>query len=88
MRRLQLGLVSSRPFSRRIIRIPFRLRRTNVTVRIGEGFGPLQLEPSLGRLERRRRLDLMSEEIMARIAELFPLENRGPYRTGNGHISA
>jgi hypothetical protein len=33
-------------------------------------------------------MDLMSEEIMIRIAELFPPENRGPYRTVDGSISA
>ncbi len=79
---LPVGLIGTE----RILGNMLRLRRTNVTVRIGEAFGPLKIEPSLGRLERRRRMDLMSEEIMLRIAELFPPENRGPYRTVDGSI--
>ena len=79
---LPVGLIGTE----QILGNMFRLRRTNVTVRIGEAFGPLQLEPTLGKVERRKRMDLMSEEIMARIAELFPPENRGPYRIVDGQI--
>ena len=57
-----------------------RLRRTHVTMKIGRAFGPLEMEPTLNRNERRQRMDMMAEEIMMRIAELFPPENRGPYR--------
>ncbi len=81
---LPVGLIGTE----QILSNLFRLRRTNVTVRIGEAFGPLHLDPSLGKLERRKRMDLMSEEIMVRIAELFPPENRGPYRTVDGSLSA
>ena len=57
-----------------------RLRRTNVTIRIGPAFGPLTIEPNLQKSERRHRLDRFAEQIMQRIAMLFPPENRGPYR--------
>lgn len=56
------------------------LRRTNVTIRIGPAFGPLTIEPNLQKSERRHRLDRLAEQIMHRIAVLFPPENRGPYR--------
>jgi len=49
-----------------------RLRRTNVTIRIGPAFGPLTIEPNL-----------QKSEILQRIAVLFPPENRGPYRNLN-----
>ncbi len=58
-----------------------RWRRTPVTVRIGPAFGPLTVETTLQKNERRRRLDQLAQQIMQRIALLFPPENRGPYRT-------
>lgn len=61
-----------------------RWRRTDVTMRIGQAFGPLTVEATLRNDDRRRHLDQLAEQIMARIALLFPPENRGPYR----HISS
>lgn len=61
-----------------------RWRRTDVTMRIGQAFGPLTVEATLRHNDRRRHLDQLAEQIMARIALLFPPENRGPYR----HISS
>ena len=58
----------------------FRFRRTNVTVRVGEAFVAIETEPNLDRVQRRKHMNQMSEEIMMRIAELFPPEKRGPYR--------
>ena len=58
-------------------------RRTRVTVRIGHPFGPLAVDKSMSRVERRQQLDEMSELIMANIAALFPPENRGPFRNVN-----
>ena len=57
-----------------------RFRRTDVTVRIGPAFGPLTVETSLQKNERRRRIDQLAQQIMHRVAILFPPENRGPYR--------
>lgn len=59
-----------------------RFRRTKVTVRIGPVFGPLTVETTLHKTERRQRLDLLAKQIMHRVAVLFPPENRGPYRQG------
>lgn len=57
-----------------------RGRRTSVTVRIGRPFGPLVIDKSMGRQERRQQMDTMGDMIMLNIAELFPVENRGPFR--------
>lgn len=57
-----------------------RGRRTHVTVRIGRPFGPLEIDKSMTRAARREQLDTMGELIMLNIAELFPVENRGPFR--------
>ncbi|MCB0047809.1 MAG: 1-acyl-sn-glycerol-3-phosphate acyltransferase [Caldilineaceae bacterium] len=60
-----------------------RLRRTPVTVRVGKPFGPLAVDKSMSRAERRQRIDEMGEEIMVNIAALFPEENRGPFRNAS-----
>ena len=73
---LPVGLIGTEQILGNIL----RLRRTHVTMKIGRAFGPLEMEPTLNRNERRQRMDMMAEEIMMRIAELFPPENRGPYR--------
>jgi len=52
-------------------------RRAHVTVRIGEPFGPVSTT-GRGR-ERRRQLDVISQRIMERIADLLPPEKRGVY---------
>lgn len=57
-----------------------RLRRTNVTVRVGKAFLAIEAEQNMDRVQRRKHLDEMSDEIMVRIADLFPPEKRGPYR--------
>jgi 1-acyl-sn-glycerol-3-phosphate acyltransferase len=59
-----------------------RLRRTRVKVRIGVPFGPLAIDPALDRCERREQIHEMADQVMLQIAELFPPENRGPYRRG------
>jgi 1-acyl-sn-glycerol-3-phosphate acyltransferase len=51
--------------------------RAEVTVRIGEPFGPFRVE-GRGR-KRRRQLDEIGHVIMGRIAELLPPERRGHY---------
>ncbi len=56
-----------------------RMRRTRVTLRIGEVFGPLEVEWGLSGHARRERLDALSDEMMRHIAALFPNEKRGPY---------
>jgi hypothetical protein len=68
----------------RILPNIMKFRRTNVTIRIGPAFGPLTIEPNLQKTERRHRLDRLAEQIMQRVAILFPPENRGPYRNLNG----
>jgi 1-acyl-sn-glycerol-3-phosphate acyltransferase len=52
-------------------------RRARVTVRIGEPFGPFQVNGH-GR-ERREQLDEIGHEIMRHIAALLPPEKRGHY---------
>ncbi len=57
-----------------------RLRRTPVRMIIGPVFGPLIIDPSLPKPERRAQLDEMGHEMMRHMAALMPPENRGPYR--------
>jgi 1-acyl-sn-glycerol-3-phosphate acyltransferase len=57
-----------------------RFRRTDVTVRIGQPFGPLTVEAAAPGVDRRQRLNRVAEQIMLRVAALFPPEKRGPYR--------
>jgi 1-acyl-sn-glycerol-3-phosphate acyltransferase len=52
-------------------------RRAQVTVRIGNSFGPFGVT-GRGR-ERRGQLEAIGHEIMRRIAELIPAERRGHY---------
>lgn len=54
-------------------------RRSKVTMRIGPMFGPLQTDEAVKGVERRRRLDRLADMMMARVAALFPPEQRGPY---------
>jgi 1-acyl-sn-glycerol-3-phosphate acyltransferase len=56
-----------------------RLRRTPVRMIIGPVFGPLVVDPSLPKPERRAQLDEMGHEMMRHMAALMPPENRGPY---------
>lgn len=57
-----------------------RFRRTDVTVLIGQPFGPLTLDQELHGKAKRQRLRKLADMIMQRIAALFPPEHRGPYR--------
>lgn len=57
-----------------------RQRRTSVKMTIGPVFGPLTIDESGSKAERRHELDAHAEEFMHRIAALMPPENRGPYR--------
>jgi 1-acyl-sn-glycerol-3-phosphate acyltransferase len=51
--------------------------RAEVTVRIGQAFGPFRVT-GRGR-DRRRQLDAIGDEMMQRIAALIPPERRGHY---------
>ena len=57
-----------------------RLRRTPVRLVIGPVFGPLAIDESLAKAERRAQLDALGHEMMRHMAALLPPENRGPYR--------
>lgn len=57
-----------------------RLKRTDVTIHIGEPFGPVNIASTLQRQEQRQALNNVAEQIMIRIAQLFPQEKRGPYQ--------
>lgn len=57
-----------------------RFRRTPVTIKIGEPYGPLGVASTLEKREQRRALHGLAEQIMYRIAKLFPHEKRGPYQ--------
>lgn len=52
-------------------------KRAHVTLRIGEVFGPFQVE-GRGR-KRRKRLEEIGHKIMGRIAKLIPPDRRGHY---------
>jgi 1-acyl-sn-glycerol-3-phosphate acyltransferase len=69
--------------SEKILPNIMKFRRTTVTIRIGPAFGPLTIEPNLQKNERRLRLDRLADQMMQRVAVLFPPENRGPYRNLN-----
>jgi 1-acyl-sn-glycerol-3-phosphate acyltransferase len=56
-----------------------RLRRTPVRLMIGPVFGPLVIDETLNKAERRAQLDELGHEMMRHMAALLPLENRGPY---------
>jgi 1-acyl-sn-glycerol-3-phosphate acyltransferase len=57
-----------------------KLRRSRVEIRIGPVFGPLRLDGSKRGRERRNHLDELADEMMRRLALLFPPEMRGPYQ--------
>ena len=57
-----------------------RLRRSPVRLIIGPVFGPLVVDESLSKAERRAQLDELGHEMMRHMADLLPPENRGPYR--------
>jgi 1-acyl-sn-glycerol-3-phosphate acyltransferase len=57
-----------------------RFRRTQVTITIGEAFGPFKLEAESRGRTRRQQLNGFADITMGRIARLFPPEKRGPYR--------
>lgn len=54
-------------------------RRTDVTMTIGPAFGPLAVDDSLPKVERRKQLDELGYEMMRHLAALLPSRNRGPY---------
>ena len=56
-----------------------RLRRTPVRLIIGPVFGPLVVDESLSKAERRAQLDELGHEMMRHMAALLPPENRGPF---------
>lgn len=56
-----------------------RWRRTTVTMRVGQPFGPLVLDKSLRGQAKREQLDALGDEMMRKIAGLLPVENRGVY---------
>lgn len=57
-----------------------RFRRTDVTIHVGQAFGPIAIESTLKRQDQRRALNHTAEQIMLQIAQLFPQEKRGPYQ--------
>lgn len=57
-----------------------RFRRTDVTIHVGQAFGPVSIESTLERKDQRQALNNAAEQIMIQIAHLFPREKRGPYQ--------
>ena len=57
-----------------------RLRRTSVTMRIGEPFGPLVLPSGVRGKARKEALQVLVDGMMGEIAQLMPAENRGRYK--------
>lgn len=56
-----------------------RWQRTPLIIRIGPLFGPLSLDPTQKGQARRQQMDDLADEMMERVAALFPPENRGYY---------
>ena len=54
-------------------------RRPAVKMTIGQPFGPLSVDETLPKVERRRELDELGHTMMRHLAELLPPENRGLY---------
>ena len=54
-------------------------RRPIVKLHVGQVFGPLTIDPTLTGRDKRYHLDLVADNLMQHIADLFPPENRGPY---------
>lgn len=61
-----------------------RWQRTPLTIRIGPLFGPLTLDPAHKGQARRQAMGELADEMMRRIAVLFPAENRGYYADSAG----
>lgn len=59
-------------------------RRTSIIIRIGPPFGPLELGSPMRGTDRRQALNQLTREVMLRIAELLPPEQRGPYADVGG----
>ena len=70
---LPFAIAGARPVSKNVS----RLRRTKVRVNIGQ---PFRLKPSSPK-PNREELSRLTNEVMFRLAELLPLDQRGMYRT-------
>lgn len=55
------------------------LRRTAVTMTVGQPFGPLTVDETLPKVARRHELDELGHTMMRHLAELLPPQNRGQY---------
>ena len=56
-----------------------KLKRTPVTLIIGQPFGPLSVDKALKGSAKRDAIDDLGDEMMCHIAQLLPPEQRGPY---------
>ncbi len=56
-----------------------KFKRTPVKIIIGKPFGPLVVDKSLRGAAKRDAIDALGDEMMCHIADLLPLEQRGPY---------
>lgn len=56
-----------------------KLKRTPVTLIIGQPFGPLTLDKTIKGSAKRDAIDALGDKMMYHIAELLPPEQRGPY---------
>lgn len=65
-----------------------RFRRTPVTIKIGEPYGPLGVPSTLEKREQRKALYGLAQQIMYHIAKLFPHEKRGPYQNFDSETTA
>jgi len=54
-------------------------RRTPITLRIGQPFGPLAIDRAAKGAARRQQMDQLADEMMCHIAALLPPQNRGYY---------
>lgn len=79
---LPVGLIGTEKILDNVLngRNLLRLERTSVEMRIGPAFGPLTMDPTLTGRDRRLQINKLADTIMRRIADLFPPEQRGPYR--------
>ena len=77
---LPVAMIGTQDIENNMKRFPWK--RTHVNIVIGKPYGPIKVDPALKGRAKRRALEAYSDEMMASIAELMPVENRGPFVEG------
>ena len=77
---LPVAMIGTQHIENNMKRFPWK--RTHVNIVIGKPYGPIKVDPALKGRAKRQALEAYTDEMMASIAELMPVENRGPYVEG------